>query len=107
MATRYDAIVVGAGPAGEHALGRLQKLGLRSAHVERELVSGECRYWACIPSKTLLRAPEIRFEARRAAGVDEPGQNWRDLAEYRYYMIRNLDGSKQVEDYRNDGVDVH
>ena len=107
MAASYDAIVVGAGPAGEHALGRLQKLGLRSALVERELVGGECAYWACIPSKTLLRAPEVRFEARRAAGVDEPEQSWRDLAEYRDYMIRNLDDSKQVEGYRDDGVDVH
>jgi pyruvate/2-oxoglutarate dehydrogenase complex dihydrolipoamide dehydrogenase (E3) component len=107
LAERYDAIVVGAGPAGEHAIGRLQKRGLRCALVERELVGGECAYWACIPSKTLLRAPEVRLEARRAAGVDEPEQRWRDLAEYRDYMIRNLDDSKEVESYRDGGVHVH
>jgi pyruvate/2-oxoglutarate dehydrogenase complex dihydrolipoamide dehydrogenase (E3) component len=104
---RYDAIVVGAGPAGEVAASRLPKLGLRTALVERELVGGECAYWACIPSKTLLRPPEVRFDAKRTAGTDEPHQDWNDVAAYRDYMIRNLDDSKQVEGYRSDGVDVY
>ncbi len=107
MPERYDAIVIGAGPAGEVAASRLPKLGLRTALVERELVGGECAYWACIPSKTLLRPPEVRFDAKRTAGTDEPGQHWEDVAEYRDYMIRNLDDSKQVEGYRSDGVDVY
>jgi len=104
---RYDAVVIGAGPAGEVAASRLPKLGLRTALVERELVGGECAYWACIPSKTLLRAPEVRSEARRAAGVEEPGHEWSDLVEYRDFMIRDLDDSKQVAGYREDGVDVY
>jgi dihydrolipoamide dehydrogenase len=107
MPNRYDAIVIGAGPAGEVVVSRLPKHGMRVALVERELVGGECAYWACIPSKTLLRAPEVRAEADRAAGVERPAQHWRELAAYRDYMIRNLDDSKQIEDYRADGVHVY
>lgn len=107
MAARYDVIVIGAGPAGEVAASRLPKLGLRTALVERELVGGECAYWACIPSKTLLRPPEVRYDARRTAGVEEPAQRWREVAEYRDYMIRNLDDSGQIEGYRSDGIDVY
>jgi dihydrolipoamide dehydrogenase len=104
---RYDAIVIGAGPAGEVAASRLPKIGLRTALVERELVGGECAYWACIPSKTLLRPPEVRFEARRTAGTAEPEQRWREVAEYRDFMIRHLDDGKQVEGYEQSGVRVY
>jgi pyruvate/2-oxoglutarate dehydrogenase complex dihydrolipoamide dehydrogenase (E3) component len=103
---RYDAVVIGTGPAGEVAVSRLSDQGLSVALVERELIGGECGYWACIPSKTLLRPPETRAEARRAAGVDEPQQHWPDVAKYRDYMIRNLDDAKQVEGYERDGVAV-
>ncbi|PLS82825.1 MAG: pyridine nucleotide-disulfide oxidoreductase, partial [Actinobacteria bacterium] len=57
MAERYDAVILGMGPGGEVAAGRLLKGGKRVAIVERELIGGECAYWACIPSKTLLRPP--------------------------------------------------
>jgi pyruvate/2-oxoglutarate dehydrogenase complex dihydrolipoamide dehydrogenase (E3) component len=104
---RFDAIVVGAGPAGEVAAARLPKLGLRTALVERELVGGECAYWACIPSKTLLRPPEVRFEAQRTAGTAAPEQSWSEVAEYRDYMVRHLDDRNQVEGYERDGVSVY
>jgi dihydrolipoamide dehydrogenase len=107
MSQRYDGIVIGAGPAGEVAVERLAKQGLRMALAERELVGGECAYWACIPSKTLLRAPEVRAEAARAAGVDQPALKWPALAAYRDFMIRNLDDTKQVDDYRSSGTDVY
>jgi pyruvate/2-oxoglutarate dehydrogenase complex dihydrolipoamide dehydrogenase (E3) component len=106
MAERFDAIVVGAGPAGEAAISRLAAQGLDVALVERELIGGECAYWACIPSKTLLRPPETRWEARRAAGVAEPSQDWTELVGYRDFMVRHLDDSAQVEGYQGQGVTV-
>ncbi len=69
MTADYDLIVVGGGPAGEHAVGRGAMSGLRSALVERELVGGECSYWACMPSKTLLRPGQALGEARRVPGA--------------------------------------
>lgn len=60
MTEQFDAIVIGMGPGGEVAASRLLAAGRRVAVVERELIGGECGYWACIPSKTLLRPPEAR-----------------------------------------------
>ncbi len=69
MADTYDVIVVGAGPTGEHAVGRCVDAGLSAAVVERELVGGECSYWACMPSKTLLRPGQVLAAARRVPGA--------------------------------------
>jgi pyruvate/2-oxoglutarate dehydrogenase complex dihydrolipoamide dehydrogenase (E3) component len=101
---RFDVVVIGTGPAGEVAISRLERQGLSVAVAERELIGGECAYWGCMPSKTLLRSPETRAEARRAAGVDEPALRWPALADYRDFMIRGLDDGRQVADYARRGI---
>ena len=106
MVEHYDVVILGMGPGGEVAAGRLLKAGKRVAIIERELIGGECAYWACIPSKTLLRPPEVRSEARRAFGTGEPGLALADVFDYRDQMIRNLDDSGQVEGYEGKGATV-
>src|SRR5262249_5528074 len=82
------------------------KAGRRVAIIERELIGGECAYWACIPSKTLLRGPEVRAEASRAPGVATPAIDWPGLRDYHDYMIRHLDDTAQVKDYEQAGATV-
>src|SRR5947209_3938018 len=106
MSERFDVIVIGAGPGGEVAADRLHRGGMRVAMVERELVGGECAYWACIPSKTLIRPEEAVAEANHVAGVVTPAINWEQVAAYRDDVIRHLDDSKQVQAYANQGITI-
>ena len=103
---RFDVIVIGAGPAGEVVASRLGEHGLSTALVEQELVGGECAYWACIPSKTLLRPGEARRQAERAPGAGGGQTRWGEVAEYRDYMIRNLDDEDEIEGYEEQGIRV-
>jgi pyruvate/2-oxoglutarate dehydrogenase complex dihydrolipoamide dehydrogenase (E3) component len=102
----FDAIVLGMGPGGEVVASRLLAAGQKVAVVERELIGGECAYWACIPSKTLLRPPEASSGVRRSAGVDGATLDWPSARDYRDSMIRHLDDSRQVESYRDQGATV-
>ncbi|KND29954.1 dihydrolipoyl dehydrogenase family protein [Streptomyces acidiscabies] len=69
MTDIYDVIVIGAGPVGENVADRTRAAGLTTAIVESELVGGECSYWACMPSKALLRPVIARADARRVPGL--------------------------------------
>jgi pyruvate/2-oxoglutarate dehydrogenase complex dihydrolipoamide dehydrogenase (E3) component len=101
-----DAIVIGMGPGGEVAASDLLAAGKQVAVVERELIGGECGYWACVPSKTLLRPAEAKNETDRADGVGGAQLDWPATRAYRDYMIRDLDDAKQVQGYQSSGATV-
>jgi dihydrolipoamide dehydrogenase len=103
---RFEVVVIGAGPGGEVVAERTAAAGLETALVERELIGGECAYWACIPSKTLLRPGEVRQEAEKAAGVSPSRPSFEEVSAYRDYMIRDLDDAAQVKGYEDEGVTV-
>jgi pyruvate/2-oxoglutarate dehydrogenase complex dihydrolipoamide dehydrogenase (E3) component len=95
----FDVIVIGAGPAGENAAGRVAAGGLSTALIEHQLIGGECSYWGCIPSKTLIRPGDVIAAARRVPGAAEAVTGSIDVQAalaQRDYMTSNWDDSGQV-----------
>lgn len=107
--TDYDAVVLGAGPAGETCAGRLARAGWKVALIERELIGGECSFYACMPSKALLRPADVLAEAKRIPGLPidqdaelEPGP----ILARRDEVIHDRDDASQLPWIEERGIDL-
>ncbi|MFJ4840494.1 dihydrolipoyl dehydrogenase family protein [Streptomyces sp. NPDC088746] len=131
--SEYDVVVIGAGPVGENVADRARAAGLSTAVIESELIGGECSYWACMPSKALLRPVVARADARRVPGLsdavrgpldadavlahrDEQTSHWKDDGQVAwldsigadiYRGMGRLTGVRQVSVTAADGSEQH
>jgi pyruvate/2-oxoglutarate dehydrogenase complex dihydrolipoamide dehydrogenase (E3) component len=106
----YDVVVIGAGPVGENVADRTRAAGLSTAIVESELVGGECSYWACMPSKALLRPVIARADARRTPGLRQAVQGPLDTAAvlaHRDYYTSDWKDDGQVQWIEGIGADLY
>jgi dihydrolipoamide dehydrogenase len=106
----YDVIVIGAGPVGENVAGRCADHGMSTTIVERALVGGECSYWGCIPSKTLLRPGDVLAASRRVPGAREAVNGAIDLAQVfarRDYMTSDWHDAGQLPWLESKGIALH
>src|SRR5215208_6255377 len=106
----FDVVVIGAGPGGEVAAGRLAQAGRDVAIVEDRKVGGECSFWACMPSKGLLRPGEVLAEARRVPGAAEAAQGDLDataVLQRRDDIIHDLDDSSMLPWLEERGIALY
>lgn len=109
MADAFDVVVIGGGPTGENVAARTAGGGLSTAIVEVERFGGECSFWACIPSKALLRPPEVLWLARHSPGTRDAVKGQLDASEvlaHRDRMVRGYDDSSQAEWARGAKLEV-
>jgi pyruvate/2-oxoglutarate dehydrogenase complex dihydrolipoamide dehydrogenase (E3) component len=109
MTDQFDVIVIGAGPPGQVAAGRCADGGLAVALVERELVGGECSYWACVPSKTLIRPGDVLAAARRVPGAAEAVTGQLDIAAafaQRDYMTSSWSDQGALAWVEDEGIEL-
>ena len=105
----YDVVIIGAGPAGEVAAGRLADADLKVAIVEDRLVGGECSFWACMPSKALLRPYEALEEVRRVPGAAEAvtgDLSVQAVLDRRDEVIHDLDDAAQLPWLEDRGIEL-
>ncbi|CAM5587553.1 dihydrolipoyl dehydrogenase family protein [Streptomyces aurantiogriseus] len=106
----YDVVVLGAGPVGENVADRTRAAGLTTAVVENELVGGECSYWACMPSKALLRPVIAQADARRLPGLRQAVQGPLDapaVLAHRNYYTSDWQDDGQVRWLEGIGADLY
>ena len=109
MPEKFDAVVIGAGPVGEVCAGELADGGLSVAICERELVGGECSFWACIPSKTLLRPGEAVEAARQVPGAREAVNGSIDAKsafEWRDFMVSDHEDAGATKWLDEKGIEL-
>ena len=106
MSESFDAVVIGAGPGGRGVAKRLVGAGLSVAMVEAELVGGECPFWACIPTKALLRPVEAVGEAGHVAGIEARVADLDAVLEYRDYMNSGLEDDAKAKAFADRGIEI-
>jgi dihydrolipoamide dehydrogenase len=106
LSDTHDVVVIGAGPAGEVVAGRLADRGMRVAIVEQHLVGGECSFYACMPSKALLRPQDLLHETRRVPGVEASGIDADAVLRRRDEVVHDLDDASQLPWLEERGIEL-